>query len=91
MREIKSLLSFIRRGGYESEDCAIALQAAEAMASRLNVDVAIMPDLSVVPADNALDTPLEVIRASPPAVKINGTRRWKPDEIQAWAESKRER
>ena len=27
----------------------------------------------------------------PPAVKINGTRRWKPEEIQAWAESKRER
>lgn len=45
------------------DDCVIALQAAQAMVRRLGVDVAIMPDLSVVEATKARGVPLEVIRA----------------------------
>ena len=45
------------------DDCVIALQAAQTMAGRLGVDIAIMPDLSVVEATKAQGVPLEVIRA----------------------------
>lgn len=48
---------------FGSEDCQIALQAAQAMVRRLGVDIAIMPDLSVVEATEAQGVPLEVIRA----------------------------
>ena len=45
------------------DDCVIALRAAQTMARRLGVDIAIMPDLSVVEATKAQGVPLEVIRA----------------------------
>ena len=48
---------------FGTEDCQIALQAAQRMAQRLGVDIAIMPDLSVVEATEAQGVPLEVIRA----------------------------
>ncbi len=51
-------------GWRSSEDCTIALQAAQAMFKRLRVDIAIMPNLSVVPlrdVDLSIEQPLEII------------------------------
>ena len=49
-----------------SEDCTIALQAAQSMNERLGVDIAIMCDLRTMPlsmVDLENETPLEVIKA----------------------------
>ena len=46
---------------HDSSDAVIALQAAEAMARRLDTSVAIMPDLTVVPLTQAEGAPLEII------------------------------
>lgn len=47
---------------FSSDDCKVAIQAAESMASRFREDVAIMPDLAVVLLRDAQQTPLEIIR-----------------------------
>lgn len=49
---------------HDIEDCVIALQAAQQMAERLGVDIAIMSDLSVIPKKQATEIPLEVVRAT---------------------------
>ena len=48
-----------------SEDCTIAIQAAEAMMRRFQCDIAIMADLTTTPlhtVDLKRETPLEVVR-----------------------------
>jgi len=50
---------------FDSDDCQVAIQAAQSMARRFQEDIAIMPDLAVILLRNAQHTPLEIIRYSP--------------------------
>ena len=50
---------------FDSDDCQVAIQAAQSMAKRFQQDVAIMPDLAVILLRHAQQTPLEIIRYLP--------------------------
>lgn len=52
---------------FDSDDCQVAVQAAQSMARRFQQDVAIMSDLAVVLLRHAKQTPLEIIRYQPEA------------------------
>lgn len=47
---------------FDSEDCRIAIEAAQTMAKRWGCDTAIMQDLRVVKLADAEHPPLEIIR-----------------------------
>lgn len=62
----KKVYQAFHGGWRSSEECAIALQAAESMHQRLGVDIAIMADLRTMPlhlVDLEAETPLEIIKA----------------------------
>lgn len=50
---------------FNSDDCNVAIQAAQSMTNRFKEDVAIMPNLAVVLLRHAQQPPLEIIRYQP--------------------------
>lgn len=52
---------------FDSDDCQVAVQAAQSMAKRFREDIAIMPNLAVVLLRHTQQTPLEIIRYQPEA------------------------
>lgn len=50
---------------FDSDDCQVAIQAAQSMARRFREDIAIMPNLAVILLRHAQQPPLEIIRYSP--------------------------
>ena len=61
--------------GYCPEDAQVAAQAATAMSERFGIDVAIMPNLEVIPLKQAEEAPLEIVRC-PAALRRPGTKAW---------------
>ena len=49
---------------YDSEDCRLAVAAAEAMAERFKQDVVILPDLRTLLLRDCDEPPIEIIRYS---------------------------
>jgi len=54
---------------YDSDDCAVAMAAAQSMATRFQQDVVILADLSVRLLRDCDEPPLEIIRYQEPARK----------------------
>lgn len=62
------------RSPWQDDDVRIALQVATQLSERWGEDMAIMPDLSVKPMEEADTPPLEIVRC-PAALKKAANRR----------------
>jgi len=61
--------------GYCPEDAQVAAQAATTMSERFGIDMAIMPNLEVIPLKQAEEAPLEIVRC-PAALRRYGKKVW---------------